>query len=152
MLVLGVFLLISAIASRRLRPLAAMGSMTLTLYSLHRLALAPEVHYDLPALWFTLHLAAAVAFAWSWHRSIGKGPLEAVVGQAVNGVREAVAESSASVTVGGGPCHSQPGRGIERGQEPPGTLPTLSAHGAMHEGKSRNSGVSTWVHACAELA
>jgi uncharacterized membrane protein len=99
MLVLGVFLLISARAGRWLRPLAAMGSMTLTLYSLHLLALAPEVHYDEPFLWFTLHLGIAAVFAWFWHRRFGKGPLEAVVGRAVSGVRDAVAESSASVSV-----------------------------------------------------
>jgi uncharacterized membrane protein len=100
MLVLGVFLLISARAARWLKPLAAMGSMTLTLYSLHLLALAPEVHYDEPVLWFTLHLAIAAVFAWFWHRSMGKGPLETVVGRAVNGVRDAVTDSSASITVG----------------------------------------------------
>ena len=99
MLVLAVFLLISARAGRWLRPLAAMGSMTLTLYSLHLLALAPEVHYDEPALWFTLHLVTAVAFAWFWNRRFGKGPLEAAVGWAVNGAREAVIESSTSNTL-----------------------------------------------------
>jgi uncharacterized membrane protein len=99
MLVLGGFLLISATAARWLRPLAAMGSMTLTLYCLHLLALAPEIHYDEPVLWFTLHLGIAAVFAWFWHRRFGKGPLETVVSQAVNGVRETVADSSASMTV-----------------------------------------------------
>jgi uncharacterized membrane protein len=92
MLVLGVFLLISLRAGRWLRPLAAMGAMTLTLYSLHLLALAAEVHYDQPGLWFTVHLAAAAVFAWFWHQKVGQGPLETVVGQAVHGVRQAVAD------------------------------------------------------------
>lgn len=109
MLVLGVFLLVSARTAKWMTPLAAMGSMTLTLYSLHLLALAPEVHYDEPVLWFTLHLVTAVAFAWLWHRRFGKGPLETVVGWAVNGAREAVIESSTSDTLEAAGARHRPG-------------------------------------------
>jgi uncharacterized membrane protein YeiB len=94
MAVLGVFLLVSPRAGRWLVPLAAMGTMTLTLYTGHLLALAPELHYDRPGPWFVLHLAAAVVFAWVWHRRIGRGPLETIVARAVNATRDAVAHTT----------------------------------------------------------
>lgn len=92
MLVLGVFLLLGAAAGRWLTPLAAMGSMTLTLYSLHLIALIPEVHYDDPSRWLLVHLGTAFAFAWVWHHTVGRGPLEQVVARTVNATRQAVAE------------------------------------------------------------
>ncbi len=94
MLVLGVFLLIGARAGRWLAPLAVMGAMTLTLYTVHLLALAPEVHDEEPALWFVLHLGAAAGFAWFWHRKYGQGPLESIVARAVHGVRDAVTDET----------------------------------------------------------
>lgn len=87
LLVTGLFLLIAARTGRLLTPLAAMGSMTLTLYSAHLVALALEVHYDQPDLWFMLHVGTAAVFAWFWHRSVGRGPLEVVVTRAVKGSR-----------------------------------------------------------------
>lgn len=94
MLVLGVFLLLGARAGRWLTPLAAMGSMTLTLYSVHLLALVPEVHYDDPFLWLMVHLGTAAAFAGVWHRTVGRGPLEQLVAWTVQATRQAVAEGT----------------------------------------------------------
>lgn len=110
LLVLGVFLLLAPKAGRWLAPLAAMGAMTLTLYTVHLIALAPEVHDEEPALWFVLHLGAAAVFAWFWARRFGKGPLEGIVARAVTGVRGAVADQTASVT-GGAPAGGGAGGG-----------------------------------------
>jgi uncharacterized membrane protein YeiB len=90
LMVLGVFLLLSGKAARWLRPLAAMGSMTLTLYSLHLVALALDLHSDEPGLWFVVHAGVAAVFAWFWLRSFRRGPLELIVTRGVNGVRSAV--------------------------------------------------------------
>lgn len=100
LLVLGLFLLIANKAGQWLSPLAAMGAMTLTIYSAHLVALALELHYDEPALWFLVHLGVAAAFAWLWQRSIGQGPLEKVVSLAVKGSRRLVAGKTTNT---GGP-------------------------------------------------
>ncbi|GAA1677955.1 hypothetical protein GCM10010977_29500 [Citricoccus zhacaiensis] len=100
LLALGLFLLIANKAGQWLSPLAAMGAMTLTLYSAHLLVLALEIHYDEPALWFLVHLGVAVAFAWFWQRSVGQGPLEKVVSLSVKGSRRLV---SGKTTNSGGP-------------------------------------------------
>ncbi|MFI7584229.1 heparan-alpha-glucosaminide N-acetyltransferase domain-containing protein [Kocuria sp. M1N1S27] len=88
--VLGLFLLVARRAGSWLLPLAAMGSMTLTLYSAHLLALAAMLHYEMPLLWFLVHLAVAALFAVAWHRSFGRGPLERVVARAAGAGRELV--------------------------------------------------------------
>jgi uncharacterized membrane protein len=106
MAALGVFLLIASRVGRWLTPLAAMGSMTLTLYSAHLIALIPGAHYDEPGLWFVLHVGAAAVFAWFWHRSVGRGPLEWVVHRAVSGVRTMVSGSGGTAV--GGPGGSDP--------------------------------------------
>ncbi|MFC4904707.1 heparan-alpha-glucosaminide N-acetyltransferase domain-containing protein [Kocuria oceani] len=90
MTVLGVFLLASRRLRVWLRPLAAMGAMTLTLYSAHLVALSFEVHYDEPYLWFLVHLVVAALFALTWQSLVGQGPLEKVVGTAVRAARRAV--------------------------------------------------------------
>ncbi|MFI7482104.1 heparan-alpha-glucosaminide N-acetyltransferase domain-containing protein [Kocuria sp. M1R5S2] len=69
---------------------AAIGSMTLTLYAAHLLALATEAHYDQRAPWFAAHVAAAAVLAVLWRRFLGQGPLERLVAVAVRGTRRAV--------------------------------------------------------------
>jgi uncharacterized membrane protein len=121
MLVGGVVLLVAARAGRWLAPLAAMGTMTLTLYTAHLLALAPEVHDEEPVLWFGLHLAAAGAFAWAWQRRFGKGPLERAVSRTVKSVRAAVADGTGGAIAAGSPAGPN---GAPRGgasHQPPGT-------------------------------
>lgn len=88
--VLGVFLLIGPKIGAWLLPLSAMGVMTLTLYTVHLVALSFEAHYELPYLWFMVHLAVAALFAVAWHRSLGQGPLEKVVSTSVKGTRRLV--------------------------------------------------------------
>ncbi|MDI3331011.1 MAG: heparan-alpha-glucosaminide N-acetyltransferase domain-containing protein [Micrococcus sp.] len=120
LLVLGVFLLLAALARRWLAPLAAMGAMTLTLYTAHLLALAPEVHYEEPGLWFGLHLAAAGVFAWFWHRRFGKGPLEHVVSHTTQGVRAAVTDKTVAGTVQVSPAGPTGAPGDATSQHHPG--------------------------------
>ena len=88
--VLGLFLLLGRTLEKWLLPLAAMGSMTLTLYSTHLLALSTEVHYDQPYLWFIIQVVVAALFATAWQRALGQGPLERVVGSSVKLTRRAI--------------------------------------------------------------
>ena len=88
--VLGFFLLVARRAGTWLLPLSAMGSMTLTLYSAHLLALAAMLHYEVPLLWFLIHGGVAALFAVAWYRSFGRGPLERVVTGAVRAARRPV--------------------------------------------------------------
>ena len=77
--VLGAFLLVARKAGAWLLPLGAMGSMTLTLYTAHLLALAAMLHYEVPFLWFLIHAGVAALFAVAWQRAYGRGPLEQAV-------------------------------------------------------------------------
>ena len=88
--VLGVFLLIGQKSGSWLLPLAAMGAMTLTLYTAHLVGLSFELHYDQPYLWFVINLALAALFAVAWQRGLGQGPLERVVSTSVKGSRRLV--------------------------------------------------------------
>ncbi|GAA1754927.1 hypothetical protein GCM10009767_12850 [Kocuria aegyptia] len=89
MAALGLFLLLARRSGAWLLPLSAMGAMTLTVYSVHLLALATEVHYDQP-LWFLVHVAVAMAFALLWRRAVGQGPLERLVAALVRATRRRV--------------------------------------------------------------
>ena len=78
--VLGVCLLLTGRGVGPLLPVAAAGSMTLTLYTLHVLALrtdGPFLLDDRLELWL-LHAAAALVLATAWRLTVGRGPLEAV--------------------------------------------------------------------------
>ena len=88
--VLGGFLLLTRRFGSWLLPLSAMGTMTLTLYSAHLLALSAEVHYDQPYLWFFLQIGVAALFATAWHRTLGQGPLERVVARGAGLTRRLV--------------------------------------------------------------
>jgi hypothetical protein len=75
--VLGAMLLLARVAAPVLLPFAAIGSMTLTLYTLHVLLLAtvlPRTVLDA----FLWHVLIAVAVAVPWRGLVGRGPLEAV--------------------------------------------------------------------------
>lgn len=79
--VLGAFLLLARKVGEWLLPLSAVGSMTLTLYSAHLLALAAMLHYEVPLLWLLIHAVGAALFAVAWQRAYGQGPLERVLAQ-----------------------------------------------------------------------
>ncbi|GMA30798.1 heparan-alpha-glucosaminide N-acetyltransferase domain-containing protein [Litorihabitans aurantiacus] len=80
--VIGVCLLATSIRAGdlALAPLAALGSMSLTIYSIQLVVIAilgenavyyPESNVPLVAL-----AAASIAFAWAWRLTLGQGPLE----------------------------------------------------------------------------
>jgi uncharacterized membrane protein len=74
-------LLAAALRGRRallLEPLAAAGSMPLTLYSLHLLVLSAVDGVD-PVRFWLLQAAGALVVATAWRRLVGRGPLEAAL-------------------------------------------------------------------------
>ncbi len=89
LVVLGVCILVGRTTTALLRPLAAAGSMTLTLYSLHLLLLSwslmPEAGTGL-----LVQTILVVAFALVWSRYHARGPLEELVAQATGAVRRRV--------------------------------------------------------------
>jgi len=93
MAVLGACLLLARLLPRLVvLPFAAVGSMTLTLYTAHVLALAdssPFLTDDPRTLWLA-HVAAALVVATVWRTTIGRGPLEALVAWLSGSARRAV--------------------------------------------------------------
>ncbi|WP_346619106.1 heparan-alpha-glucosaminide N-acetyltransferase domain-containing protein [Blastococcus montanus] len=99
LVVLGVFILIGRTTTALLRPLAAAGSMTLTVYSLHLLMLGSDVLPGGPAE-LVIQLAVVVAFALVWSRYHLRGPLEELVASATGAVRRKVAAAGRTETAG----------------------------------------------------
>jgi uncharacterized membrane protein len=93
MVVVGAALLLTRVPAvgRLLQPLAAAGSMVLTLYSAHLVVLASGFLDDDPALLYVVLVVAALTFAWVWRRVLGRGPLERVVTAASGATRRAAA-------------------------------------------------------------
>lgn len=91
--VLGAGLLAGRVLARLLTPLAAAGSMTLTLYSAHLFFLPSPLVPDDRYISYGLQIAALVLFALVWQRALGRGPLEAVVARASSLTRTAVLAS-----------------------------------------------------------
>jgi uncharacterized membrane protein YeiB len=93
MAVLGAALLLCRVRAiaRLLRPLAAAGSMTLTLYTAHLLVLATGVFEDEEVVLYLLMVVAALAFGYFWQRKMGQGPLERLVASTAGLARRAVA-------------------------------------------------------------
>ena len=87
--VLGVCILVGRTTNALLRPLAAAGSMTLTLYSLHLVLLSWSV---MPGggTGLLIQTVLVVAFALVWSRFHARGPLEEIVAQATGAVRRGV--------------------------------------------------------------
>lgn len=78
LLVIGLFLTLAMAMGSGLRPLAAPGSMTLTLYTAHVLLIGPTSELpDVAA--FALHVVVLIGFALLWSSRFSKGPLEWVV-------------------------------------------------------------------------
>lgn len=87
LLVLGLLLLAQRLPVL-LAPLAAAGSMPLTLYTLH-VVLLSRVETDRPLRFYLVQVAAALAVALLWRRFVGRGPLEAAVAAVTRPVRGA---------------------------------------------------------------
>lgn len=86
--VIGLCLLLGRVA--RLRPLAAAGGMTLTLYTAHLLLLGAPLRPESDALWFAVQVLLLCGSAWLWAARVGRGPLETVVWWAAKQARQAV--------------------------------------------------------------
>ena len=77
--VLGLMLLLEPVVGRALLPLAWLGSMTLTLYTLHALAVADGVGPSDPELLWVVHAVAALVLATAVRRTNARGPVEQFV-------------------------------------------------------------------------
>jgi uncharacterized membrane protein len=90
---LGAMLLLASTgrsARAVLSPLAAAGSMTLSLYTAHVLLLASGALPEDRATSYAVQVVAALALAWLWRRFLGRGPLERVVAHLATPARRAI--------------------------------------------------------------
>ncbi len=92
LVVLGAALLLPAVATRSLVPVAAFGSMPLSVYTGHVLALAAAPG-DAPAL-LAAHVLVGVALATAWRLAAGRGPLEGALSAAAGGAAGLVAPAA----------------------------------------------------------
>lgn len=76
-----------AVVRRALLPLAAAGSMSLTLYTAHVLFLATGTLNGSPGLQYAVLVAGSLLFAAGWRLTRGRGPLEALVAGAARRAR-----------------------------------------------------------------
>jgi uncharacterized membrane protein len=90
--ILGIALLIGRATTALLRPLAAAGSMSLTLYCGHLLMLSYPAMPGGPT-GLVIQVAVVVAFALIWSHFRPRGPLEDVVARATGAVRRRVMRS-----------------------------------------------------------
>lgn len=86
LLVLGIALLVAPRLRLVLTPLAAAGSMPLTLYSAHVLLLG-TTDADDPETFYLAQVLVALVAATLWRRYVGRGPLEGVIGLVVRPLR-----------------------------------------------------------------
>jgi hypothetical protein len=84
--VLGLALLVARRLPRLLSPLAAAGSMPLTLYSAHVVVLSAVDDDADPLLLWSVQVAAALLLAELWRRHVGRGPLEALLARLTRAV------------------------------------------------------------------
>lgn len=77
--VLGAMILLGRAVGYVLWPIAAAGSMTLTLYTAHLLLLEAPFMPDSATTVFGVQLVALLGFALLWRRDFARGPLEEVV-------------------------------------------------------------------------
>ena len=78
LLALGACLLLARVAGPLLVPLAAVGSMPLTLYSVHVWVLHATDSDD-PTRYYLVQVGTALVVAPLWRRFVGRGPLEAAL-------------------------------------------------------------------------
>jgi uncharacterized membrane protein YeiB len=98
--VLAACILLGRATTAVLRPLAAPGSMTLTLYSLHLLMLSSPFDPENDLTSFLIQVLVVVTFALVWSRFHARGPLEDVVAQATGAVRSKVVAAGSTRRVG----------------------------------------------------
>lgn len=94
---LGVILLITWSGGKVFSPFAAIGAMTLTLYSAHCVVLMLEVlDEERPVVSLWVHVISFMLFAMLWRSAIGRGPLEVIISDASEWVRKRVRAPRAS--------------------------------------------------------
>ncbi|HEX6337177.1 MAG TPA: heparan-alpha-glucosaminide N-acetyltransferase domain-containing protein [Jiangellaceae bacterium] len=87
--VLGLMLLVATRTRALLWPVAAIGGMTLTLYTLHVVLLSSAVPRSTGDA-FLWHVVIALVVAVPWRAFVGRGPLEAVANRVSTNARQAV--------------------------------------------------------------
>ncbi|WP_130294593.1 heparan-alpha-glucosaminide N-acetyltransferase domain-containing protein [Pseudonocardia sediminis] len=92
--VLGLALLLTHVPGRLigyvLRPVAAAGSMTLTLYTLSLLYMNSGLDDFDPVPGYVFQVVAAMLIGVAWKRAVGRGPLEAAVSMLSHAARDRV--------------------------------------------------------------
>ncbi|KAD3456028.1 DUF1624 domain-containing protein [Arthrobacter yangruifuii] len=142
---LGIVLLLSQAGI--LRPLAVLGKMTLTLYSLHLLLLATGMLEDQPVLCLVVQLIMVAAFAYTWQQFTSQGPLERTVSDASKWVRSRYLEHAETPAVSETPTNRVQGQpaarrtGTSGPPPPPATPPSIGGRrqALEAEGRSRRS-------------
>ncbi len=96
--VLGVLLVItrSALVRRALRPLAAAGRMTLTLYALHLIFINSEFDHYSRTTSYAAQTIAALLIGLAWTATAGRGPLESLVTAIARRARRAATRTRAA--------------------------------------------------------
>ncbi|WP_052462289.1 heparan-alpha-glucosaminide N-acetyltransferase domain-containing protein [Nigerium massiliense] len=78
--VLGACMMIGVVMPKAVRPLALMGSMPLTMYSLHLVMVASQVWLlNFEWLGYAVQVVLLLGFAFLWSRKFQRGPLEGLV-------------------------------------------------------------------------
>ncbi|SFN62334.1 Uncharacterized membrane protein YeiB [Pseudonocardia ammonioxydans] len=118
--VLGAALLLTRVPvlRRLLSPLAAAGSLVLTLYCAHLVLLATGFLSEYPVALFLVMLVGGLGGAAAWRRGIGQGPLEKAVSVAAGAARRAVATHTARASGATVPAGPGPFRGVPAGPGP----------------------------------
>ncbi|NYD24367.1 heparan-alpha-glucosaminide N-acetyltransferase domain-containing protein [Kineococcus aurantiacus] len=94
--VIGAACLLPAAVTRFLVPVAALGALPLTVYTAHVLALSRTDDDSLTLL--GLHVLGGVLLATAWRLLVGRGPLEALVGQVAAAAGRAVPQRAGRVS------------------------------------------------------
>ena len=89
--VLGVMLLLAPLLCPALLPLAYMGSMTLTLYTVHVLAVAGEIGPSDPEELWVVHAVTALLVATLWRLTSPRGPRELLISRPSRAMADKVA-------------------------------------------------------------
>lgn len=103
MAVLGLAMLVVRLptAARLLGPVADVGSMPLTIYSVHLFVLATGLWEGKPWVLFVVMATAALIFAVLWRRAFGSGPAERWVASVSGSARRRVEQTGTAATSAG---------------------------------------------------
>lgn len=95
----GIILLLTSRGGKVFTPLAAMGAMSLTVYSSHCVFLSLEiVDEENPMISLWVQVISFMLFALLWRSSMGRGPLETIISDASDWVRKRVRKSQSGQT------------------------------------------------------